>query len=183
MGCYAVNLETLIDNQLLISAAAACFISGALLSWLCCRPRSQPGEDPRNQRIRQLDADLRSAERTIAETEEMLDAQSAELESATETLRELRGQVVAHERDNEQLNRELNEEAKKTRELRKELQDRAADRLREQVRAKEAQTELEVVRAGSEAVMSEINRLQEERKSLTSTVRSLEASINQEDEV
>ena len=65
----------------------------------------------------------------------------------------------------------------RTRELRQELQDRASETIRESVRAREAETELEVARAGSEAVLSEINRLQEERKDLTNTMRRLEENM------
>ena len=89
--------------------------------------------------------------------------------------------LAARDKELTQLRGELRDEARKVRELRQELQVRATETIREHVRAEEATSELEVARAGSDEVRSELSRLQEERKSLTSTMRQLEDTLRGED--
>ena len=60
---------------------------------------------------------------------------------------------------------------------------RAAERVHEQLRAEAAVTELEVERAGTEAVMTEITRLQQEREQLTASMKQLGGIMLLDDEL
>ena len=51
------------------------------------------------------------------------------------------------------------------------------------MRATEAVTELQVERAGSEAVMNEITRLQQEREQLSATMQKLGGSLLMDEEL
>ena len=170
---------------MLYAVGAAAFLVGALLTRIVCGSRRgvADSEDPRNHKIRELEADLRTLQRQCGETEQELEEKTVEFDIAVETMQELRATLADRDMAVDDLNEELKSEAKKTRELRQVLQDRATQTIREQVRAEEAETELEVARAGSEAVMSEINRLQEERKNMTNTMRQLEDRLFHDDPV
>jgi predicted nucleic acid-binding Zn-ribbon protein len=170
-----VEFAELNSQNLMIGSALAGFIVGCAIMWLMTRSKSghSKNEDPRNHRIRELEADLRTLKRETNEQATALEAKSAEFNTAVETLQQLRATMAGSQSEIDNLKNELKGSVAKTRELRQELQDRATETVREHVRAEEAETELEVARAGSEAVMSEIARLQEERKHLTDTVRTL----------
>jgi len=159
----------------MLAIGAAGFIVGCVLTRVLHNSGQKSGkhEDPRNHRIRELEADLRSVKRQLEGSEEELAATNEEFKTAVATLQHLRANAAEKDEKIAQLEKGVKESVAKTRELRKELQDRAAERLHEHVRAMQAETELEVTRAGSEAVMSEINRLQEERKHMTSTMKAL----------
>ena len=171
-----LNLD---HSQTLVVIAAAAFVVGALVASILFKPskRHKRSEDPRNHQIRQLEADLRTVKRQASEAEQALDLKIGEFEQSVETLREVRGTLADRDAELDALKTDLKGEVKKTRELRQTLQDRATETIREHVRAQEAETELEVARAGSEAVLGEISRLQEERKNLTNTMRQLEENL------
>jgi len=149
-----------------------------LFIWLLVRKRERldMSEDPRNHTIRQLDADLRLAERELVEARELLEKRDAEIQEAVNSQQELHANLAIRESEAEALRAELNAEAKKTRELREELTDQAQERLREHVSRKEAETELEVARAGSEAVMDEIISLQEQQQVAVPRAQVLESA-------
>ena len=170
-----MDLTELNNSQMMLAIGAAGFIVGCVLTRVLHNSGQKSGkhEDPRNHRIRELEADLRSVKRQLEGSEEELAATNEEFKTAVATLQHLRAKVAEKDEQLEKLDHDLKGSVAKTRELRKELQDRAEDRLREHVRAMQAETELEVTRAGSEAVMSEINRLQEERKHMTNTMKAL----------
>ena len=159
----------------MLAIGAAGFFVGCLFTFILHKAgqKSSRQEDPRNHRIRELEADARSVKRQLDGCEEELAATNEEFKTSVATLQHLRAKLVERDAKIEELEHELKGSVAKTRELRTELQDRATERLREQVRASQAETELEVSRAGSEAVMSEITRLQEERKHMTSKMKAL----------
>ena len=175
-----MELINLTHNQLLMAVGAGSFLIGAVLMRLISGSSSkkdEESEDPRNHQIRGLEADLRSLRRQSEEAEQALEDKDAEFNTSVETLREVRATLIDREEDVEALKAELKGSVIKTRELRQELQSHASETIRQNVRAEEAETELEVARAGSEAVLGEIGRLQEERKDLTNTMRRLEQNI------
>jgi chromosome segregation ATPase len=174
-----VELIELLNNPMLLAVCAGCFVVGALLMRISSGPRSKTvdAEDPRNHKIRELEADLRTMGRRFDECEQELDAKSKEFETAVGTLQDTKGRLIECQGDLESLKEDLKGSVAKTRELRQELQDRASETIRVNVRADEAETELDVARAGSEAVLSEISRLQEERENMTNTMRHLEESL------
>ncbi len=100
-----------------------------------------------------------------------------EFETAVETLQELRTKIAGVESESDELRHENKSSVAKMRELRVELQDRATQTIREHMRAEEAETELQVARAGSDAVLSEISRLQAERERLTDSMRIMEEQV------
>jgi methyl-accepting chemotaxis protein len=162
-------LNQLSSEQLLAVAGASCFVMGCLLTLLLSsvRGRKEDCEDPRNHTIRSLEADARTARREINELRDKFEAKTEEFNTSVATLQDLRGSLSDKDSCIEKLEADLKESVRKTRELRVELQERAAQSLRDSMRAEEAATEAEVARAGSEAVMGEIGRLQEERQRLS----------------
>jgi chromosome segregation ATPase len=174
-----VDFSELSTNQLLSAFCAASFIFGCLVMRAFSGGRADrtKTEDPRNHTIRELEADIRLVRREHAEVQQALEDKSQEFQTAVETLQGLRATMVERESELEKLREENIGSVKKIRELRTELQDRATQSVREHMRAEDAETELQVARAGSDAVMSEITRLQEERDQLTSTMRNLEEQV------
>ena len=75
----------------------------------------------------------------------------------------------------ERLRESLHDECAKTQGLRHELTNRAEETIRASVRVKDAETELSVARAGSDAVLEQIQRLAAEREELTGRLRALQA--------
>jgi len=180
-----VDFTELNQNQLLGAAAAAGFFAGCLIVLLFSGSsrKSSRQEDPRNHRIRELEADLRSVTRQLEDAEAALAEKTSEFNMSVETLQDLRVTLTEREARIDVLEVDLKGSVSKTRQLRQELQDRATETVREHVRAEEAETELEVARAGSEAVLSEITRLQEEQKHLTDTVRTLGTDLLPDEEL
>ncbi|MDP6437855.1 MAG: hypothetical protein QF790_11275 [Gammaproteobacteria bacterium] len=174
-----VEFPDLNPTQLLIAASGAGFLLGCLLSRMASRAANQHSatEDPRNHLIRELEADLRTVRRQYEDSQQALAEKSEEFATAVETLQELRSTMAELEEEAEDIRTENKSSVAKMRELRHELQDRATQTIREHMRAEEAETELQVAKAGSDAVLSEINRLQAERKQLTDTMRILEEQV------
>jgi chromosome segregation ATPase len=180
-----VDLTELNNSQLMLAIGAAGFVVGCVLTRLLHKSdkKSSKREDPRNHRIRELEADLRAVKRQLDGCDEELAATNEEFKTAVATLQHLRTELADRDTKIEQLEHDLKGSVAKTRELRTELQDRATEGLREHVRARDAETELEVSRAGSEAVMSEISRLQEERKHMTNTMKALGENLMPDNEL
>jgi chromosome segregation ATPase len=169
-------LEQLNHNQMLMAVGALGLVVGALImrTFTKSAGKMQVSEDPRNHRIREIEAELRTTRRQFVDCEQALEEKTEEFNTSVETLQELRATLVEREEDLSRLKGDLEGSVTKTRELRTELQDRATETIREQVRAEEAETELDVARAGSEAVLSEIGRLQQEHKKMTDTMNGIE---------
>ena len=151
-------------------------VVGALLMRMFTKPvdNAPVSEDPRNHQIRGMDADLRTTRRQLVDIEQALQEKTEEFDTAVETMQGLRATSVELEEELARLKGDLKGSVTKTRQLRTELQNRATETIREQVRAEEAETELDVARAGSEAVLSEISRLQQEHKKMTDTMTGIE---------
>ena len=106
--------------------------------------------DPRDDRIRSLDAELRIAR---GETEKL----KTELEEAAKELKLLKlahtvlGEKLTKEANaNIAVRKDLRDSVKKTRELRYELSDRAAENLKSEVKLREVETELSVAQASTD---------------------------------
>jgi hypothetical protein len=182
-GRNLVELVELLKTLPFQVATGVAFVVGFLLARLFSGSRGKPSdtEDPRNHRIRELEADLRTVNRELVECTAALDVKTADFDTAVQTLQGVRLELVACQEQLAEMKLELKDEMSKTRGLRTELQDRASETIRHKVRASEAETELDVSRAGSEAVLSEISRLQEERKTMTDTMRHLEDHLLPDD--
>lgn len=152
------------QNLPLLAACAASFVLGVVFSGLTFRSRraAVTRQDPRDHHIRQLEADLRLTRRKLEESTLQLETRSEEFDQSMATVHDLNSLLEQRNHQVEDLRKEVKGAVRKTRELRRELTERAEETLREHVRAKEAETELDVVRAGSDALISEFTRSQED---------------------
>lgn len=128
-----------------------------------------------NHRIRALEADLRVAQRKAEEAELAIERGREEAEALRAQARADAQTIADRDRDLEQLQKSLGDECAKTQKLRQELTSRAEETIRASVRVKEAETELSVARAGSDAVLDQIRQLAAEREELTGRLKALQA--------
>ena len=106
--------------------------------------------DPRDDRIRSMDAELRIAQSEAGKAKEEVEQLKKDIEeehgfNAQKTLK-----ITELEEKIEKLKADLRESVKKTRELRGELSDRAAENVKSEVRLREVQTELSVAQASTD---------------------------------
>lgn len=128
-------------------------------------------------RVRALEADLRVAQRKAEEAELALEKHREESDALKARLAEVEQQLADRDGDTQSLRQKLADECSKTQKLRQELTDRAEETIRASVRVKDAETELSVARAGSDAVMDQIQRLAAEREELTGRLRALQSEL------
>lgn len=122
-------------------------ISGSVGSKLRARKR-----DPRDDRIRSLEAELRVAQTDVESSREKVTGLQKELEEFQEGV-EKRDNVISHQQARlEETTRDLKESVIKTRELRAELSDRATENIRSEVKLREVETELEVAQASTDMI-------------------------------
>lgn len=153
-------MPELSQEVLFAVAAGLVFLLGAIFSRLLSgNSVAGNGEDKRNHRIRQLEADLRLLQRKYDEANAALDANDAAQQASETTIHDLNKLLEERGQKLTQVTKEMKTAVAKTRELRQTLAERAAETIREHVRAEEARTELEVARAGSDVMMSEFERI------------------------
>jgi len=145
--------EDISENSLYIILAA--FMLGWMVaklgSWISGRTRASK-RDPRDDRIRALEAEQRIAKTDLGKAgdeNETLKQQFQEAEEKAEQLDKVRAEQGAKIT---QLRKELKDSVKKTRELRAGLSDRATERVRSEVKLREVETELEVTRASTDLI-------------------------------
>jgi chromosome segregation ATPase len=149
---------------------------GRLGSRWASREANRPGDS--DHRIRALEAELRVAQRKAEETELTLERNREEIEAVRAEARAAADSCAERDGELQALRKRLADECAKTQTLRVELTERAEETIRASVRVKEAETELSVARAGSDAVLEEIRRLAAEREELTDRLRVLQAESN-----
>lgn len=141
--------------QNLILWSAAAFFVGWVLSSINARMSNgsrAKKRDPRDDRIRSLEAELRVAQGESEKGKESVETLEEELKDATEGI-EKRDNVISHQQEKiERVNRDLKESVMKTRELRAELSDRATENLKSEVKLREVETELEVAQASTDMI-------------------------------
>ncbi|NIL93722.1 MAG: hypothetical protein GTO71_04635 [Woeseiaceae bacterium] len=135
-------------------------IAGAfLIGWLLSSISSSLGgkfkarkRDPRDDRIRSLEAELRIAQSDAESAKEKAEGLDQELGELKEGI-EKRDNVITHQQQRiDKLNSDLKDSVMKTRELRAELSDRATESLRSEVKLREVETELEVAQASTDLI-------------------------------
>lgn len=140
-------------NLILMTVGA--FLLGWILSAIAARLGSgtrASKRDPRDDRIRSLDAELRIAQTDLQKVRDDFEAQSKELEAARDDI-EKRDSVISHQQSKlERINVDLKESVKKTRELRHELTDRATENVRSEAKLREVETELSVAQASTDLI-------------------------------
>lgn len=131
------------------------FLLGWLLSSLGSRLNAKTRasvRDPRDDRIRSLEAELRVAQSEAAKSKEKLKSVETELEDANAGI-EKRDNVITHQQGRiDRLSKDLKESVLKTRELRAELTERATENLRSEVKLREVETELSVAHASTDMI-------------------------------
>jgi TolA-binding protein len=141
--------------QNLILFTAAAFFIGWLLSAISSRMTSRFAarkRDPRDDRIRSLEADLRVAHSDSEKHSTKNTQLEKSLEEANEGI-EKRDNVISHQQERiEDLSKNLKESVLKTRELRAELSDRATENQKSEMKIREVETELEVAQASTDLI-------------------------------
>jgi len=135
--------------QNLILMTTGAFLLGWLLSSITRSLSSNiraKKRDPRDDRIRSLEAELRIA---LGESEKSGEANLKE--SGDSELK--RDNVISHQQEKlERLSADLKDSVLKTRELRNELSDRATQNIKSEVKLREVETELEVAQASTDMI-------------------------------
>lgn len=139
--------------DMLMLAFPLAFLLGWIAATLLQRVRSvfrRRRQDPRDLRIRSLEADVRVANTATEKAKTAL----AETSGAMSELRaKLKNQDIALERQArtiEQLREDLKDSVRKTRALRTELAARASENIRSEVRLREVETELSIAHASTD---------------------------------
>lgn len=105
--------------------------------------------DPRDDRIRSLEAELRIAHSEVDRVKAALEEQEQEVAKAQKLIESKDEAALKQTGVIEKLNRDLKESVMKTRELRHELTERATENVKSEVKLREVETELEVAQASS----------------------------------
>lgn len=108
--------------------------------------------DPRDDRIRNLDAELRIAQTEVAKAKDEKDRQEASLTETQQLVADREIAINSHKDKIAQLRADLKESVKKTRELRHELSNRAEENVRSEVKLREVETELSVAQASTDMI-------------------------------
>ena len=139
----------------LLYVAIGAFVLGWLLAKLgsaVSRRVRASRRDPRDDKIRNLDAELRIAQGEVAKNRDEAERREVKL-TETQQLVADRDLVITSQKTRiEQLRADLKESVKKTAELRAELTRRAEENVRSEVKLREVETELSVVQASSEFI-------------------------------
>lgn len=140
-------------NVVLLAVGA--FLLGWILASISARMSgvsSARKRDPRDDRIRSLEAEHRIAQSSCEDLRAKLETRDKELEDAKGEI-EKRDKVISHQQESaEKLRTDLRDSVKKTRELRAELSERATENTRAEVHQRELETELSVAQASTDLI-------------------------------
>lgn len=134
-------------------------VGAFLLGWVLASISSRMGSskqtkkrDPRDDRIRSLEAELRIAQTELGQIRESAEQLEKELETAQEGI-DKRDKVISHQqRRVDELKNDLRDSVLKTRELRSELSNRAEESVRSEAKLREVETELSVAQASTDMI-------------------------------
>jgi len=149
---------------------AGAFIVGWVLAKIAglLNKRSVAGETPNeHHQIRSLEASLRVAKKKAADVTEQFESTCVDFNALKEAHEELETDVQEREAALERARQAIRDETRKVHELRRELTDRAEAKIRAEAKAKDIETELDVMQAGSSAMKDEVDRLSAEHQDLT----------------
>jgi len=145
--------------QELILATAGAFVFGWLLSAINARLSARHKarkRDPRDDRIRSLEADLRVARNNGDSSKSNAEKLEDELKETTVGL-ERRDNVITEQQSKiEKISQDLKDSVLKTRELRVELTDRATENVHAEAKIREVETELSVAQASTDLIATGI---------------------------
>ena len=169
-----------LPNELIFIAAGA-FLLGWILasisSKLTARQRARK-RDPRDDRIRSLEAELRIAQSESSDSRTTLEKLEDALKETTIGL-ERRDNVITKQQSKiEKVSVDLKESVMKTRELRAELSDRATENVHAEAKIREVETELSVAQASTDMIATGVLDY-----SFIPDQQELDADINKDDDV
>ncbi len=134
-----------------------------LLGWIVARisaalsRRFKAGKrDPRDDRIRSMDAELRIAHGEVNKLKNALEEQEKEVAKVQKFVENRDEEALKRTGVIEKLTSDLKESVQKTRELRTELTDRATENIKSEVKLREVETELSVAQASSDLIATGI---------------------------
>ena len=108
--------------------------------------------DPRDDRLRSMNAELRIAQTDAGKAKTELEEQSKSLKEEEHTV-VTRDKLIVEQGDTIiRLKSDLKESVIKTRELRAELSDRATENIKSEVRLRDVETELSVAQASTDMI-------------------------------
>ena len=108
--------------------------------------------DPRDDRLRSMNAELRIAQTDAGKAKTELEEQSKTLKDESDTV-VARNKLITEQGDTIiRLKSDLKESVIKTRELRAELSDRATESVKSEVRLRDIETELSVAQASTDMI-------------------------------
>lgn len=141
--------------QELILYSIGAFLVGYLLSsissGMSARYRAKK-RDPRDDRIRELEAELRIAQSNSGKTMSEVERLEEELKQTTVGL-ERRDTVITDQQAKlERAKKDLKDSVMKTRELRSELTERATENVHAEAKIREVETELSVAQASTDLI-------------------------------
>lgn len=141
--------------QNLILMTVGAFLLGCVLASISSRMGSvtrTKKRDPRDNRIRSLEAELRIAQNELGQARESAEQLEKDLEAASTDIKK-RDKVISHQqRRVEAMKKDLRDSVIKTQELRAELSDRAEQSVRSEARLREVETELSVAQASTDMI-------------------------------
>jgi chromosome segregation ATPase len=141
--------------QNLILMTVGAFLLGWILSSISSRMGSSKRaskRDPRDDRIRSLEAELRIAQTELGQVKESAEQLEKDIETAQADI-EKRDKVISHQqRRVDELKKDLRDSVLKTRELRSELSSRAEESVRSEAKLREVETELSVAQASTDMI-------------------------------
>jgi len=130
-----------------------------LLGWLVGKIGAYLGaqfqsrkRDPRDDRIRSLDAELRIAQTDAEKAKEEAVTLTAELTEERERVGRREQVIVQQKQTIAELRSDLKGSVLKTRELRAEVSDRAAESVKSEVKLRDVETELSVAQASTDMI-------------------------------
>lgn len=168
------------DLGMPLAIGAVAFVVGWVLAKFLggFRKRDAEFETPNeHHHIRSLEASLRVAQKKADEMAEQFESTCVDFNALKEEHEKLETEIEERENKLSSAQQAVRDEAAKVRELRRELTDRAEAKIRAEAKAKDAETELSVLHAGSTAMKDEVDRLAAEREDLTNKLHAATGSF------
>jgi chromosome segregation ATPase len=134
-------------------------IGAFVLGWLVAKVSAAlagkiqaKSRDPRDDRIRNLDAELRIAQTEAGKSRDELERQNESLSETQQVVASRDLVIIDQQKKIAQLRADLKDSVRKTAELRSELSRRAEENVRSEVKLREVETELSVAHASTEFI-------------------------------
>jgi len=163
--------------ETLVYVAAGAF----LLGWVVGKIAAYFGNrfaardrDPRDDKIRSMNADVRVAQTDADKAKTKLEQESRVLKEEQETVAARDKTVEEQNATIKKLKADLKESVMKTRELREELSDRATENIKSEVKLRDVETELSIARASTDLIATGVlDYTEEEDENPKTAVKSI----------